>query len=60
LAFKIPYIYDFITQLCKEQAEVIQNHKTANFSNTGQGKVMHRKYKMLKVGSGEAYDRSSD
>jgi hypothetical protein len=26
-AFNIPYIYGYITKLCRQQAEVIQNHK---------------------------------
>jgi hypothetical protein len=26
----------------------------------GQGEARHRKYKRLKLGSGQAYDRSSD
>jgi hypothetical protein len=29
-AFNIPYIYDYITKLCRQQAEVIQNHENAN------------------------------
>jgi hypothetical protein len=27
LAFKIPYVYDYITKLCRRQAEVILNHE---------------------------------
>jgi hypothetical protein len=26
IAFKIPYVYDYITKLYRQQAEVIQNH----------------------------------
>jgi hypothetical protein len=26
-AIHIPYVYDYITKLCRQQAEVIQNHK---------------------------------
>jgi hypothetical protein len=26
VAFKIPFKYDFVTKLCRQQAEVIQNH----------------------------------
>jgi hypothetical protein len=43
-----------ITKLCR-QAEVIQNVR-----NIGQGEPRHRKYKSLKLGGGQAYDRSSD
>jgi hypothetical protein len=42
------------------QAEIIQNHKNANARNIGQGEARHRKYKRLKLGGGQAYDRSSD
>jgi hypothetical protein len=48
------------SKLCKEQEEVIQNHENANVRNTGQGEARHKKYKMLKPGGGQAYDRSSD
>jgi hypothetical protein len=60
MAFKLPYIYDYITKLYRQQTEVIQNHKNANVSNIGQGKPRHRKYKRLNLGGGQAYDRSSD
>jgi hypothetical protein len=43
-----------------QQAEGMQIHENANVHNTGQGKVLHRKYKRLKHGGGQAYDRSSD
>jgi hypothetical protein len=35
VAFKIPYVYDFITKLCRQQAEVIQNHHNPNAFNMG-------------------------
>jgi hypothetical protein len=60
LAFKIPYVYDYITKLCRQQAEVIQNLDNENVRNIGQGEARHRKYKRLKFGGGQAYDRSSD
>jgi hypothetical protein len=59
MAFKRPYIYDYITTLCRQQAEVIQNHENANVRNIGQGEPQHRKYKRLKLGGGQAYDHSS-
>jgi hypothetical protein len=31
-----------------------------NVRNIEQGKAQHRKYKRLKLGGGQAYDRSSD
>jgi hypothetical protein len=52
-------VYDYITKLCRRQAEVILNNENPNVRATGQGKPGHRKYKRLKLGSGQAYDRSS-
>jgi hypothetical protein len=37
LGFKLPFIYDYITKLCRQQVEVIQNHENANIRNIGQG-----------------------
>jgi hypothetical protein len=31
VGFQIPYVYDYITKLCRQQAEVIQNHKMRMF-----------------------------
>jgi hypothetical protein len=42
MAFNIPYIYDYITKLCMQQAEIIQNHENPNVRNIGQGKARHR------------------
>jgi hypothetical protein len=44
----------------RQQAEVIQNHENAYLRNIGQGEHRHRKYKRLKLGGGQAYDRSND
>jgi hypothetical protein len=49
-----------VTKLSRQQAEVIQNHEKANVSNIGQGEARHRKCKRLKLGGGQAYDRSCD
>jgi hypothetical protein len=53
-------VYDYITKLCRQQAEVMQNQENENVRNIGQGEPRHRKYKELKLGGGQAYDRSSD
>jgi hypothetical protein len=58
--FNIPYVYGYITKLCRRQAEVIQNHPNPNVRAIGQGEAIHRKYKRLKLGGGQAYHRSSD
>jgi hypothetical protein len=47
LAFQSPYVYDYITKLCRQQAEVIQNHDNGNVRTIGQREARHRKYKML-------------
>jgi hypothetical protein len=47
-AFNLPYVYDYVTKLCTRQSEVIQ------------GEARHTKYKRLKLGGGQAYDRSND
>jgi hypothetical protein len=60
VAFKIPYVYDYITKLCMSQAEVILNHESSNVRGTGYGEAVRRKYKRLKLGGGQAYDRSAD
>jgi hypothetical protein len=38
MAFQIPYIYDYITELCRQQAEVIQNHDNENFATLEKAK----------------------
>jgi hypothetical protein len=58
-AFNITYIYDYITKLCRQQAEVIQNHENVNVRNIGQGEAQHRKHTRLKLGGGQAYGCSS-
>jgi hypothetical protein len=60
VAFNIPYVYDYITKLRRTQAEVILNHRNPIVRGIVQGEAMHRKYKRLKLGGGQAYDRSSD
>jgi hypothetical protein len=50
VAFQIPYVYDYITKSCRQQAEVIQNHEN---------EAPHRKDKRLKLGGGHVYDCSS-
>jgi hypothetical protein len=54
------HIYGFITKLCRQQSEVIQNHENEHVHSIGQGETRHRKYKRFKFGGGQAYDRSSD
>jgi hypothetical protein len=51
-------VYDYITKLRRQQAEVMQNHENNHVRIIGQGEARHRKYKMFKLGGGQAYDRS--
>jgi hypothetical protein len=60
MTFKIPYVYDYITKLCRTQAKVILNHINANVRGPGPGEAMHKKYKSLELGGGKVYDRSAD
>jgi hypothetical protein len=59
-SLQIPYVYDYITKLCRQQAQVIQYHENIHVRNIGQGEARHRKYKRLKLGGGQAYAPSSD
>jgi hypothetical protein len=60
MAFQVPYIYEYITKLCRQQAEFMQNHENANVCDIGKGEVRHRKYKRLMLCGGQEYDHSSD
>jgi hypothetical protein len=60
MALKIPYVYDYITKFCRKRAEVIKNHLNPNVRAIGQDEGMYRKHKRLKLGGGQAYDRSGD
>jgi hypothetical protein len=56
VAFQIPYVYDYITKLCKQQAQVVQNRENIYVRNFGQGEARPIKYNKLKLGSGQTYD----
>jgi hypothetical protein len=59
-AFNLPYVYDYKTKLCRQQAEVIRNHENEHVRGIGQNEARYRKCKRLKLGGSQAYDRSSD
>jgi hypothetical protein len=52
--FQILYVNDYITKLCRQQAQVIQNHENIHVRNIGQGEAR------LKLGGVQAFDCSSD
>jgi hypothetical protein len=58
--FNFPYVYDYITDLCRQQTEVTQNHENEHAHGRGEGEAKHRKCKKLKVGGGQTYGLSSD
>jgi hypothetical protein len=60
MAFKLQFVYDYLTKLRRHEAEVTQKHDNKNIRNIGQGKAQHRKYKRLTLGGGQAYNRSID
>jgi hypothetical protein len=59
-AFSLPYLYDYVTKLSRQQAEVIQNHANEHVRGIGQDEARHGECKRLKLGCGQAYDRSSN
>jgi hypothetical protein len=58
MASKIPYVCNYIAKLSRTQAEVILTHVNPNVHGIGQEEAS--KYKRLKLGSSQAYDRSAD
>jgi hypothetical protein len=48
-AFNLPYVYDYTTKLCRQQAEVIKNHENEYVRTIGQGEAKHRKYRSLNL-----------
>jgi hypothetical protein len=52
MASQEPYIYYYVTKLCRQQAEVVQTHEHANVRDIGKDKGRHRKCKRLTLGGG--------
>jgi hypothetical protein len=59
-AFKLPYVYCYITKLCRQKAEVIQNHEYEHVRRIGHSEARRRTYKRLELLGSQAFDRSSD
>jgi hypothetical protein len=57
ILFKIPFSYDLITKLCRQQAQGIQNIENSYIQNIGQGEAQNRKYKRITFGGGQAFER---
>jgi hypothetical protein len=43
MGFHLPYVHDYMTKLCMQEAEVILNHDNGNVRYIGQGEARHRK-----------------
>jgi hypothetical protein len=41
--FHLPYVHDYMTKLCMQEAEVILNHDNENIRYAGQGEARRRK-----------------
>jgi hypothetical protein len=57
MAFSLPYMYNLITKLCRQQPEDIQNQENKHARGVGQSEAKHRKYKRFTLGGGQAYCR---
>jgi hypothetical protein len=51
LALQVPYVYEYVTKLCRRQAEIIHNNESENVSNIGQDETPHKKYKWFGGGN---------
>jgi hypothetical protein len=43
MGFHLPYVHDYMTKLCIQEAEVILNHDNENVRCIGQGEARHVK-----------------
>jgi hypothetical protein len=39
VAFQVPYVFDYVTKLCRQQADVIKDHENANGPDIGKGEA---------------------
>jgi hypothetical protein len=59
VAFHVSYVYDYIRNLCRRQAEIIHDHENEHVRNIGQGETRQIKYKKRQLGGGHLYDCSN-
>jgi hypothetical protein len=61
MAFKLLYVqvYDYI-KIMQATSRSHTKHENENVRNVGEDEARHRKYKILKLGGGQAYDCSSE
>jgi hypothetical protein len=60
VALEVLYVYDYVIKLCETQAEVLPNYINPIVCGIVEEENRHRKYKKLKLGGDQAYDRSAD
>jgi hypothetical protein len=48
-ALNLPYVYDYITKLCRKQTEVIRNHENGHFGGVEQGEARHIHLEAVKL-----------
>jgi hypothetical protein len=56
--FQPPYEFDYITKLCRKQAEVMQKLEHDHIGGIVQSEARYKNYRRLKLGGGQTYDRS--
>jgi hypothetical protein len=49
-SFNILCVYNYITKLCRQQAEVVHNHENEHVRDIGQSEARHRIYSISKIG----------
>jgi hypothetical protein len=59
-AFQNSKVYDYISKLYKQQAQIFRNNENSYFRNIGQGDALGRKYRRIKLGSEQAHGRESN
>jgi hypothetical protein len=42
ISLQIPYVHDYITKLCRQQAQAIQHRENIHVRNIGQGEIRHK------------------
>jgi hypothetical protein len=49
MSFKMLHVYIYLTKLCRQQAEVIQNHENTNVLDIRKGEYQHGTYMRLEL-----------
>lgn len=57
MAFRIPYVHNYIVEFCRKHAKAFQNQLNTNVRAIGQEESMHRR---LEIRGGKVLDHSGD